>query len=149
MATNLSLRGSEASIRITVEGQLLKGSFFQVKDFRAAARQDLPEADYVGDLASRIDFVHNGFDLSFSIDMEDRAPLDLLTQIVQAYKDRARPPRVNITVFYRFRKEGAAKLIELYPEVILKEVEGSIGGRKDYITRSYEGKCEDRKVLTQ
>lgn len=139
------LRGQEATIRVTVDGALQEGSWFKVKDFTSTPRQDLIEEDYLGETESDLDIHHHGYDLSFSVDVQDRNVLDFLETIVLNDQTQVRHPRVTVTVTYAFR-DGTV-VAAAYYDVFLKVNEESIGGRKEYISVSFEGKAKKRAIL--
>lgn len=139
------LRGQETTIRVTVDGELQEGSWFKVKDFNASPRQDLIEEDYLGEFASDLDMQHHGYDLAFSVDVQDRNVIDFLSKLVANEEARVRHPRITVTVTYAFR-DGSV-VAEAYYDVFLKVNEQSIGGRKEYVSASFEGKAKKRTVL--
>lgn len=145
---SLRLRGQEATIRITVEGESQTGSWFKVKDFTATPRQDLIEEDYLGELESDLDIQHHGYDLAFSVDVQDRKILDYVSEIVRREQEQEDHPVITINVIYAFRGSNGLPVAESYYDVFLKVNENSIGGRKEYITASFEGKAKKRSVLS-
>lgn len=145
---SLRTRGQEATLRITVDGETQDGSWFKVKDFSATPRQDLTEEDYLGELESDLDIQHHGFDLNFSVDIQDRKVMDFLTDVVSREQSQLAHPVITINVIYAFRGNNGNAVAESYYDVFLKVNENSIGGRKEYITASFEGKCKKRALLS-
>ena len=134
-------------MRITVDGETQDGSWFKVKDFTATPRQDLIEEDYLGELESDLDIQHNGYDLAFSVDIQDRNVIDYLSTIVAREQAQLAHPTITINVIYAFRAANGDPVAESYYDVFLKVNEQSIGGRKEYISASFEGKAKKRAVL--
>lgn len=144
---SLRIRGQEATIRVTVDGDTQDGSWFKVKDFSATPRQDITEEDYLGELESDLDIQHHGYDLSFSVDIQDRKVLDYISLIVEREQLQQAHPSVTINVIYAFRAANGNPVAESYYDVFLKVNETSVGGRKEYISASFEGKAKKRAVL--
>ena len=143
---SLRTRGQEATIQITVDGRNQEGSWAKVKDFTATPRTDLVEENYLGELESDLDIMHHGYDLSFTVDMQDSATINYLQDIVAREQLATRHPVVNITVTYAFR-EGTATITELYTNVFLKVSEQTISGRSEYISVGFEGKAKRKLTL--
>jgi hypothetical protein len=142
------IRGQEISIRVAVDGRVQRGSFFKVTEFAVTPRTDLMEEGFLGELEDDLDIQHHGFDLSFTIQNQDQAALNYLSQIVALEQGHEQHPDIDITVFYAYRGEqGAEDQIEVYHDVFLKVNETSFGGRKEYVTTSFEGKCRRRSLL--
>lgn len=142
------IRGQEATLRVTVDGQTQDGSWFKVKDFTATVRQDITEEDFLGELESDLDIQHHGYDLGFSVQVQDRKVIDYLSKVVANEQIQAAHPIVTVTVIYAFRASNGDPVAETYYNVFLKVNETSVGGRKEYITTSFEGKAKKRAVLS-
>lgn len=144
---SLRTRGQEATIRVTVDGESQDGSWFKVKDFTATPRQDISEEDYLGELESDLDIQHHGFDLSFTVDIQDRKIIDYITKVISREQAQQAHPDITLTVIYAFRGDNGRPVAESYRNVFLKVNDMSAGGRKEYISSSFEGKCKRRSVL--
>lgn len=145
------LRGKEALIRIGVadsNGIMVPqtGTFFKVKDFRVTERSDLVEEDFIGEKKTDLDYDHHGWDGSFSTQMLDAAGLDFVTQVTQRDEDELEHPDIVVMVEYAFR-DGQLPVREVYSSVVMKMSENAIGGRKEYITHSFEFKAKERDQL--
>lgn len=144
------IRGQEATLRIAVDGVVQAGSMFKVKDFDFTPRQDIAETDFCGEDETDLDFQHHGFDLSWSVEMQDSVTLDLLTKIVQREIDHLAHPKITVTVIYTFREGAAAgggRVVSYHTDMKLKQGAEGAGGRKDYVGVKYEAKCKKRDVL--
>lgn len=142
------IRGQEVTMRVAVDGRVQRGSFFKVTEFTVTPRTELNEDEFIGELESDIDIHHSGYDFSFSVQHQDQAILDFLTTIVGLEQSASQHPDIDITVIYAYRgEEGAANQIEVYHDVFLKVNETAFGGRKEYVTSSFEGKCKRRSQL--
>lgn len=142
------IRGQEVTMRVAVDGRVQRGSFFKVTEFTATPRTDLNEDSFLGELEDDIDIMHHGFDLSFTIQHQDQGALNFLTSIVALEQAAQQHPDIDITVIYAYRGEqGAQDQIEVYHDVFLKMNETAFGGRKEYVTSSFEGKCKRRSQL--
>lgn len=141
------LRGQEATLRVTVNGETQEGSFFKVKDLTISPKQDITEEDYLGEVTSDFDIQHSGFDISFSVDMLDRSTIDFLSTIVANEEAQLAHPEITLNVLYAFRA-GVDAVAESYYGVILKIADTSFGGRKEYTTVSFEGMAKKRSVIS-
>jgi len=144
---SLRIRGQEVTMRIAVDGQIQQGSFFKVTEFTVTPRSDLMEESFLGELEDDIDFQHHGFDFSFSVQNQDEKTLEYLSTIIQREQDQQSHPDIAITVIYSFRESGAKNQVEVYHDVFLKINEQGFGGRKEYVTTSFEAKCKRRSLL--
>lgn len=144
---SLRIRGQEATVRVTVDGQVQDGSWFKVKNFTLTPRGDLTEEDYLGELESDLDHQHHGFDLSFEVDLQDRKVIDYMKTIIDREQNQAAHPNVTINVIFAFRGDnGQPMAISLYG-VFLRPTEIGIGGRKEYVSAPFEGKAKKWGLL--
>jgi len=140
------IRGQEATLQILVEGEPLAGSWIRVNDFELSPRQELTDEDYIGEDVSKIDFQHNGFDFSFSVNIEDSATITFLQDLVIGEENHLPYPNITLNVIYTFRN-GGSQVMESYYETYLKVNSQSVGGRTEFVSVSVEGKSERRNVL--
>ena len=143
---SLRTRGQEVQIRVLVDGEQQEGSWFKVKDFTATPRHDLIEEDYLGEAATDLDEQYHGFDLAWSVDVQDPNVIDFLTDIIGRSQNGLAHPTVTVNVLYTFR-EGSLPRMESYQDCFLKVGETSLSGRKEYVTNSFEAKAKTRNVL--
>lgn len=144
---SLRQRGQEATIRLSVDGEIQEGSFFNVTDLEITPRTDLNEEDYIGELESDIDIQHHGFDGSFSVHDEDESVLNFLSLIINREQTRGRHPDITLTVIWAYRESGAADQAEVYHDVFMKVASRSVASRKEYVTSSFELKCKKRSQI--
>lgn len=142
------IRGQEATLRVTIDGEAQEGSWFKVKDWTVTPRQDITESDYLGELESDLDFQHHGFDLSFSVDIQDRKVIDFLSKIVDREANQLEHPVITINVIYAFRANNGSPVAESYYDVYLKINDTGAPGRKEFVNASFEGKCKKRAPLS-
>lgn len=140
------IRGQEVTIRVTVDGQPQQGTWAKVKDFTVTPRTELVEEEYLGEQHTDLDKQHNGFDIAFSVDMQDRSLIDFLTQEISGEENQDALRSVTINVLYAFR-DGANPVGETYFDAVLKVADQSFGGRQEYVSYSIEGKAKRRAVL--
>lgn len=143
--TNVAIRGQEITIRVSIGGQITQ---MRAKSFSATPRTDLIEDEYLGEDLTEIDMQHHGFDLSLTIDEEDDTAIRFLTSLTTREAEHLPPQLVTIVVMTAYRNGKTKAQIEVYPEVLLKLSERSMGGRKERVENSFEGKCKRREVLT-
>jgi hypothetical protein len=144
------LRGQEAQLRVAVDGVVQPGSMFKVKDFEFTPRQDITETPFCGEDEDDLDFQHHGWDLSWSIEMQDAVALDLMTKIIQRELDHGAHPKITVTVIYTFREgalAGGGRVVSYHTDMKLKQGAEGAGSRKDYVGVKYEAKCKKRDVL--
>ena len=141
------IRGQEVTMRVAVDSRIKTGSMFKVTDFTVTPRQDLVEESFLGELEDDIDIQHHGYDLSWSIQNQDEVALELLQDIVAREQNAETHPDVTITVIYAFREPGARNQVEVYHDVFVKINEQGFGGRKEYVTTSFEAKCKRKSLL--
>ncbi len=148
-------RGQEAKITVLLNDEFmqafglsgqLEGSFTKVKDFKASPRMEQTEEGYIGEDADDLDQQLNGWDFSFTVDELDSAALDLFQLIAHKEKNKLRRPEIVIQVTYMYRDPSVRPRTEVYMNCVLKLAERSIGGRKEVISNSFEGKSKDMQV---
>lgn len=144
---SLRIRGQEVTIRVAVDGEVQDGSFIKITDFTVTPRTDLNEESFLGELEDDLDIQHHGFDFGWTVQKEDEKALEFLSTVIDREQNQQVHPDITITVIYAFRKPGASNRAEVYHEVFLKVNEGGFGGRKEYVTTGFEGKCKKRSLL--
>ncbi len=145
---SLRIRGQEVTLRLAIDGVTQEGSMFKVSDFTTTVRQDLQEADYIGENETDIDVQHHGFEFSFSVDMQDATTIDLLDDITARNAAHARPQDITITVIYTFREPGKSGRLVVYHECFLKVDEEGVAGRKERVKTKFTCKAKKRETLT-
>jgi hypothetical protein len=141
------MRGSEVTLRITVDGETQDGSWFKVKDFSINEDGEIADLDYLGEVTSDHDYQHHGYSFSFSLDVQDRKVISFLNKIVERETLRLQHPVITMTVFYAFR-DGTAT-VETYQNVVMRPTGTNFGSRKDGVTSAFEGKCSRRNESQQ
>jgi hypothetical protein len=145
--SNLSIRGQEVTLRVAVDGEVQEGTFFNVNDLTVTERGELKEVPYLGEDVDKIDYQHNGWDLSFSVQPEDANALEFLSDIVDRELNHDAHPNITITVIYNFRNTASTR-VEVFYNCYLRPTETSFGSRSDFVTTSFEAKAERRKLLS-
>ena len=150
------LRGQEAKIAITVADEflatfglagLLEGSFTKVRDLTITPRIDQTEEAYIGEDFDDLDQQLHGYDFAFTVDELDTQALDFLSLIAFKETNKLPPPVITVSVSYVYRDPTIVPRTEILMECILKVAERTIGGRKEYIQNSFEGKAKDKQVI--
>jgi hypothetical protein len=120
----------------------------KMTEFTATPRDDLEELSYLGEDEDEIDYLHNGFDLSWSVDMADEIPLQILQDIIDRQKNRDRHPNVTMTVIYNFRGgSGATNHTEVYHRLKMKISEQGFAGRKESVKIGFEAKGRKKSLV--
>lgn len=142
------IRGQEVTLRLSIDGQIIRGSMMAVTEFKANPRSDLEELPYIGEDEDEIDFQHHGYDLSWSVDMRDEVPLQILRDLVDGQKNRAAHKNVTMSVIYNFRGgSGGTSQVEVYHRLKLKISEQSVAGRKQGVTVAFEAKGRRKSTV--
>lgn len=141
------LRGLEVTIRFSVDGSLLGGTFVKCTDFTITPRDELPETDFIGEDESDIDYRHDGFDFSGSFQELDRATRQYLALLVFNHEQHIAPPDVTMMVDYGYR--DGITVLETFRKCRMKIDETTIGSRKDYVTCKVSGKAKKYTAATE
>ena len=144
---SLRIRGQEVVLRLAIDGAAVEGSMFKVNDFTVTPRQELQEADYIGEDVSDLDVMHNGYDLAWSIDMQDAVSIDLIDDIAKRNEGKKAPQDVTLTVIYTFREPGAGGRVVVYHDMVLKVDEEGASGRKERVKTKISAKAKRRETL--
>lgn len=135
------IRGQEATVQVIVNGDLKGGSFARVTDFNLTPRTEIMETDFLGETETDLDIAHHGYDFDFTIQEEDSKARDFLMDIVLAEQNHQAHPTVNVVVTFTYRT-GTSSTIVLQ-SCFMKLDALSIGGRKDFVTNKFSGKCKE------
>jgi len=145
--SSASIRGSEAKLFITANGRRF---VILTKDFKENPDFDLKMDDYPGQRTSKANPQFNGVGYSFSHDEDDNQALLLRQLLMESEEQGLEPPKVTISVQYKYRKIGQRKMVVLYPDTTMKPGERGYSGRKENVSGSFEGFCETSpKLITQ
>ena len=120
---------------------------FKVSDFTVTPRQDLQEADYLGETETDLDVIHHGYDFGFSVDMQDGVTIDLLDDIAARNENQAVPQDVTMTVIYTMREPSTSGRIVVYHQCFLKVDDEGASGRKERIKTKFTVKAKKRTTL--
>lgn len=150
------IRGQEATISITVGDDFaeaygffgqLTGSFFKVRDFTLTPRTDINEESFLGEKFDDLDIQHHGWDFSFTIDEVDASVTAFMDLIAYKERNSLPPPEVGVQVSYTYRDPNTLPTTDQLIGCYMKLAERTIGGRKEYIQNSFEGKAKDKETL--
>lgn len=142
------LRGKETDIRVAVEGVLRSGLFKNVTEWETTPRDELPETELIGQDETAIDYIHNGWDLSWTKHVEDPDGINFLEELIELQRQRVTLPPITITLLYRFRDEGLRDVQMVYRNCKLKNDREGASSRTDYLEAAYSAKCKRRTVQT-
>ena len=141
------IRGSEDSIKVVVDGKLMKGSFAKVESFKHTPRIDFADGDFLGEKLSEPDYQMHGHEITFTLFETESSCQDLLQQIADLEEQGLPPPKVNITRRKTYRDGVTPPLVEVYERVLLKPDDNTNGGRKEYEKWTWTGRCKKRRKL--
>jgi len=152
---SLRSRGQEAAINVTIADEFLSafnltgalsGAFAKVRDFSVTPRIEQSEEGYLGEDVDDLDQQLNGYDFAFTCDELDAQAVDFLSLIAFKETGKLPPPVITVSASYIYRDPLILPRTEILIGCILKPSERSIGGRKEYIQTSFEGKAKYRQV---
>lgn len=135
------IRGQEVTIQVVIDGSIKAGSLAQVMEFQLNPRTDITETPFLGEIEDDLDIMHHGYDFEFTVHEKDGTVRDILLDIVAREQDRTAHPAVNVVVTYAYRAGTASKSIVL-ENCFLKVDRMDIGGRKEYVSNRFSGKCK-------
>ena len=141
------IRGQEVTLRVAIDGDPQSGSMIKVQDFTVTHRSDLLEDDFLGEDDSDLDFQQHGFDLKWSVQVQDGRTQDLLNDIIARELAHTQHPDITITVMYTYRETGERARAVTYRGCFLKEDEEGAGGRKERVVVNYMAKCKRRSTI--
>jgi hypothetical protein len=141
------IRGQEVTLRVSIDGDPQVGSLIKVQDFTVTPRTDLNEDDFLGEDESDLDIQHHGFDLKWSVQMQDGRTQDILNDIIARESAHTQHPDVVITVMYAFRENGERGRAVTYRGAFLKEDEEAASGRKERVVVQYMAKAKKRSTI--
>lgn len=139
------IRGQEATVQIIVDGDVQRGSFTKVTSFNLTPRTDISETPFLGEIEDDLDIQHHGYDFDFEVHQQDSKAYDLLQSIVDREQNRLPHPNVNLVVTMAFRSVSEPSKSFVLEQCFMKLDGLGFGGRKDYVTAKFSGKC---KVVT-
>jgi hypothetical protein len=136
------IRGQETSLQVVFNNVLQAGSFAKVENFKWNPRQDLLDADFIGETESEPDLMHHGYDMSFVIHEKDNGAVDaVLVPLVNALAAGLPLPTVNLVFIKKYRDPSIPVKTLVFQNVKLKLDSQESGGRKDYIKSTFSAKC--------
>lgn len=142
------IRGLDINVKVAVQGVLNYALFKNVKTFTRNNRQDLPETELLGQQEVALDFIHNGYDLSWTAEQEDPGAQDFVETLVQLQVARAPLPPITISVEYMYRDPSIQDRLIVYRDCVMKEDSEEFGKRSDFVENKFSAKAKKRTVMT-
>ena len=105
------------------------------------------EASYLGEVFDDLDIQHHGYDFSFSVDNEDSQTLYFLQTLQNNEENNINPQRIGMSVEYTYRRVGEMPTVQMFGNIVMKVGTHAIGGRKEYINTSFEGKAKTMTTI--
>lgn len=136
------IRGQEATVQVIVDGNLQAGSFTKVMNFNLTPRQDLQETPFLGEVEDDLDIMHHGYDFDFEIHHQDSKAYAVLQTIVERERDHLAHPNINVVVTIAYRSLTEPALTFVLEKCFMKVDNYNFGGRKEYVTSKFTGKCK-------
>lgn len=145
----IRIRGQEVTIRVAIDGALQAGTYTKAQSFEFTTRDEINEEDYIGEDQSDLDYRYDGYDYKFESHMLDALALQYVAEQESRQRNRQAPQNVTITVLFGFRDaETNATGLVLY-QTLMRVPTIGVGGRKEYVANSFEGKGQRFKLITQ
>lgn len=138
------IRGKEVDIRVAVEGVLRSGLFKNVTEFEVTPRDELPETELIGQDETALDYIHNGWDITWTAQQEDADSIDFLDELVDMQRQRVALPSITITLLYRFRDPTVRNRQVVYRKCKVKQDREGAASRTDYLEVAYSAKTQRR-----
>lgn len=143
MAVN-SVRGSEVTVRFSIEGQPQGGTFERIEDFTVSEKSDITELDFMGKARTEFDYQLHGYEFSFTGHMTDATGLNFMELLSEREKARQAYPSVTMIVIHTFREPGLQPVIHTYKGVVMQTESVEFGSRKDYVKQKFKGMASYR-----
>ncbi len=141
------IRGKEVDIRVAVDGVLRSGLFKNVTEWEVTPRDELPETELIGKDETSLDFLHSGWDLSWTGHTEDSDSINFMDEIVELQRQRVALPRITISFLFRFRDESIPDRQVVYRGCKMKIDREGVSGRTEYLETAYSAKAEKRTTM--
>jgi len=136
-------RGQENTITIRVEGKEL---VLQSEDFTITVNNEVMKTDFMGETASDLDYMHDGYDFSFSAHEADDSVLQFVAESDRRDGLGLAPQLCSVSVATLFR--DGRRAVQVFPAAIMIVKDRSFGGRKEYTKYSFEGSAKQMAILT-
>lgn len=141
------IRGKEVDIRVAVEGILRTGLFKNCTEWEVTPRDELVETELIGQDETALDYLHNGWDLSWKTHVEDSDSIAFLDEVVDLQRQRVALPLITITFLYRFRDPSIRDRQVVYRKCKVKQDREGVSSRTDYLEVGYSAKTGRRSTL--
>lgn len=143
MAVN-DIRGSEVTVRFSIEGQPQGGTFQRIEDFSVTEKSDISELDFMGKARTEFDYQLHGYEFSFTGAMSDAAGLNFMELLSEREKARLAYPNVTMVVIHTFRDPSQRPIIHTYKNVVMQTESVEFGSRKEYVKQKFKGMASYR-----
>lgn len=141
------LRGKETDIRVAVDGVLRTALFKNTTEWEVTPRDELPETELIGQDETALDYIHNGWDLTWTNHVEDSDGIAFMDELVELQRQRVALPRVTITFLFRFRDESIPDKQVVYRNCRIKQDREGAASRTEFLETSYSAKAGRRTTL--
>jgi hypothetical protein len=141
-----AIRGADITITINVAGVFQQGIFRNLTRFTINNRDALVERELLGHDTPEIDYIHNGYDLAWTNQVEDATGINLMETLVDLYTRRQPLPAITISVKYDFRDNAIPNRVVTYAVQAMRNTEEGFENRPDYVTMGWEAKAKNRTV---
>jgi hypothetical protein len=141
------IRGREVSVKVSVDGRLRFGLFRHITTFTRNNKDEIVETPLLGQDVDALDYIHNGFDLSWTSQIEDAENLDFVDELITLQREGRPLPQITISVEYRFRDPAVQDRMVVYRGVKMKEDSEGFSNRTAYVECQYSAKATKRSVI--
>lgn len=135
------LRGQETYVNMLRDGQLL-ARIDAIVDFEMTDNNEVQEEEFLGNTAPEFDTVYNGTSFRLTIQLRNKDAFELDKAIRDKAKRRSGSGvRFDVTNTM-FMGDGSV-VTQTLGDVSFGATPTNVGGRKDFVTKTYEGSTSD------
>ena len=137
------LRGDQVIIRLVDNDGVATDTWNAVGNFDVESVNTVLEEEFLGENAKRYDGIFEGFSFSTEVQMFGRAEADFEQAIndKNARAGAAAARRFDISITSKYPDGSTVTRVLL--DVEFGPIKTSIGGRADYVKKSFDGKCSE------
>lgn len=141
-----AVRGVEITITIQVANVLRQGIFRNLTKCSVNNRDQLVERELLGRDVPEVDYIHNGWDITCTNQVEDSTGTDLCDELVSLQEQRRPLPPCTVKMLYDFRDPTIPNRLVTYTVGALMNSEEAFDDRASYVTQTWTFKATSRKT---
>lgn len=146
---NTSIRGAEAQVLVSVQGQQQQGTYQRVQSFTITINDEIVKEQYLGESTSELDYQYDDVDFEFTAHLVTDDVLRYVVQQAERYEDRQPPLNVTVTILFGFRDPQTSATAVVMSGGVLRVPSIETGGRKEYVSARFEGSAKKIRLIRQ